>query len=211
MSRDTLPSRMTVIGIVFLLAILAFEVFNFDTTRFALNHLLRNQSFNRTDGISWAAILAVAFCGIDFAGLIHIFTGATEKPYTPLYIWYLMGAWLLGATLNAIMTWYAVSLLLIDSPIVNGVMTQAQLLTIVPIFVSFLVWLTRIMFIATLAMMGSALVPFLHRQRVTQTVDPRPKPLRRPARIRPRSENDTIVQPSHPPHPNRYHASNGQP
>lgn len=211
MSRDTLPSRMTVIGIVFLLAILAFEVFNFDTTRFALNHLLRNQSFNRTDGVSWAAILAVAFCGIDFAGLIHIFTGATDKPYTPRYIWYLMGAWLLGATLNAIMTWYAVSLLLIDSPIVNGVMTQAQLLAIVPIFVSFLVWLTRIMFIAALAMMGSALLPFLYRQRAAQTTDPMPESSRRPARMRPRPERDAVVPPDRPLRPNRDHTSNGQP
>ena len=85
MTRDKLPSRMSVIGVVFLAAILAFEVFNFDTTRFALNHLLRHQSFGNNSSFSWAAALAVAFCGIDFAGLIHVFTGATDQEQTPTY------------------------------------------------------------------------------------------------------------------------------
>ena len=207
MNRESLPSRMTVIGVVFLAAILAFEVFNFDTTRFALNNLLRNQGFGQSGGISWAAVLAVAFCGIDFAGLIHIFTGGTDRDHTPTHIWYLMGAWLLGATLNAIMTWYAVSIILIDTPIVNGVMTQEEMLKIVPIFVSFLVWLTRIMFIGALAIMGSQLLPFLHRQPVRRAVEdsaePEPPPRRRP--VRDLRDDDEI------PIPPRNRSSNGRP
>ncbi len=207
MNRDIFPSRMTVIGIVFLAAILAFEVFNFDTTRFALNDLLRNQGFGRSGSISWAAVLAVAFCGIDFAGLIHIFTGGTDPDHTPTHIWYLMGAWLLGATLNAIMTWYAVSIILIDTPITNGVMTQEELLKIVPIFVSFLVWLTRIMFIGALAIMGSQLLPFVHHRPTQRATEPSPEtepPRRRPVRDL-RDEDEIPIR------PRNHHSRNGQP
>ena len=201
MTRDTFPSRLAVIGIVFLFAILAFEIFNFDTTRFALNHLMRNQSFGQAGGVSWAAVLAVAFCGIDFAGLIHIFTGATDRGHTPTHIWYLMGAWLLGATLNAMMTWYAVSMILIDTPIINGILTQEELLRIVPLFVAFLVWLTRIMFIAALTMMGSTLLPFLHQHPTLHTHEQPTEPIRRrPVRMVRRPIDDESETPHR--HPN---------
>ena len=99
--------RQEVIAFLLAGALLAFEVFNFDTTKFALADLLGGTNFH---GVSWASILAFAFCSIDFAGLIKIFTPqiADEEPREA---WYLMGAWLLGATMNAMMTWYAVSLL----------------------------------------------------------------------------------------------------
>ena len=207
MNRASLPSRTAIIGVVFLTAILAFEVFNFDTTRFALNDLLRNQGFGRSNSISWAAVLAIAFCGIDFAGLIHIFTGGTDRDHTPAYIWYLMGAWLLGATLNAIMTWYGVSSILIETPINNGVLTQEELLKIVPIFVSFLVWLTRIMFIGALAIMGSQLLPFLHRrpvQRVSIQSSTETPQRRRPVRDL-RDEDEVPIR------PRNHRSPNGQP
>ncbi|MCA9876050.1 MAG: hypothetical protein KC441_20395, partial [Anaerolineales bacterium] len=101
--------RKAVIGVILIVALLAFEIFNFDTTRYALQNLLGSVQFL---GLQWAAILAIAFCAIDFAGLVRLFTpeqGSAE----PKEVWYLMGAWLLGATMNAVMTWWAVSLTLL--------------------------------------------------------------------------------------------------
>lgn len=147
--------RFTAIGGLLLVAILAFELFNFDTTRFALSHLLGTTAFM---GVSWAIILAIAFCGIDFAGLLHLFTPNSDDP-APVYVWYMLGAWLCGATLNAILTWYAVSLTLLQINAGTIVLSQAQLLDIVPVFVALLVWLTRILFIASLSIMGRALLP----------------------------------------------------
>ncbi|MEM7798841.1 MAG: hypothetical protein AAF633_06615 [Chloroflexota bacterium] len=135
-------------------ALLAFETFNYDTTKFALQDLLGDTSFMN---LSWAAILAFAFCAIDFAGLIKLFTpevGGDE----PFEVWYLMGAWLLGATLNAIMTWYAVSLILIQRPIGSEVLSREQIIFIAPIFVATLVWLTRILFIGSIAVAGDHLI-----------------------------------------------------
>ena len=68
-----------------------------------------------------------------------------------------VGAWLLGATMNAIMTWWAVSLTLLENPVGNAVLSSEVLLKTVPIFVAVLVWLTRILFIGALSVTGDHL------------------------------------------------------
>lgn len=149
----TLPRRV-VIGAILVVALLAFEIFNFDTTRYALRNLLGHVSFL---GLGWAAILALAFCAIDFAGLVRLF--APEKHgEAPREVWFLMGAWLLGATMNAVMTWWAVSLTLLEHDLGNEVLSRGQLLQIVPVFVAVLVWLTRILFIGALTVAGEHLL-----------------------------------------------------
>lgn len=149
-------SRHKVILGIMLIALVAFEVFNFDTTEYALESLLVNVQFG---GIGWATILAIAFCAIDVAGLFKIFTPETGRD-EPKEVWYLMGAWLLGATMNAVMTWWAISLTLLNNPafIGNEVLSRGQLLSIVPIFVAVLVWLTRILFIGGITISGEVLM-----------------------------------------------------
>lgn len=146
--------RQLLIGIILILALFAFEMFNFDTTRYALQNLMGDVRFM---GLAWATILAVAFCAIDFAGLARLFTperGLNE----PKEVWYLTGAWLLGATMNAVMTWWAVSLVLVEHPIGNEVLSRDQLLNVVPVFVAVLVWLTRILFIGAVTLAGERLI-----------------------------------------------------
>lgn len=156
----TFPKHV-VIGVILMVALSAFEMFNFDTTRYALSNLLGPVSFA---GLGWATILAVAFCAIDFAGLVRLFTPEGEGEQ-PKEVWYLMGAWLLGATMNALMTWWAVSLTLLNHDFGNEVLSRAQLLQIVPIFVAVLVWLTRILFIGALTMAGEHLLAFRSESR----------------------------------------------
>ena len=143
-------SRQAVIGIILVVALLAFEIFNFDTTKYALANLLGNVSFL---GIQWAAILAFAFCAIDFAGLAHLFA-PERRVDEPKETWFLMGAWLLGATMNALMTWWAINLTLLDHHFGNEVLSRQQLLSTAPIFVAVLVWLTRILFIGAFSVAG---------------------------------------------------------
>lgn len=143
-------SRQAVIGVILVVALLAFEVFNFDTTKYALANLLGDVSFL---GIRWAAILAFAFCAIDFAGLAHLFTPERGRD-EPKETWYLMGAWLLGATMNALMTWWAINLTLLEHQFGNEVLSRQQLLSTAPIFVAVLVWLTRILFIGAFSVAG---------------------------------------------------------
>lgn len=151
--------RHLVIGLILVFALLAFELFNFDTTRFALESLLGDVRFLN---LTWAAILAIAFCAIDFAGLAKLFTperGSDE----PKEVWYLMGAWFLGATMNAVMTWWAVSLTLLGSQLGNEILSREEILRFVPVFVAALVWLTRILFIGALSVTGERLL-YGHRK-----------------------------------------------
>lgn len=145
-------TRQAAVGLLLVVALFAFEIFNFDTTRYALADLLGDVSFS---GVPWAAILALAFCAIDFAGLAHLFT--PEESDGPRESWYLMGAWLLGATMNAVMTWWAVNLTLLDHSLGNEILSREQILNIVPPFVAVLVWTTRILFIGAFSVAGSHL------------------------------------------------------
>jgi hypothetical protein len=156
-------SRELAIGLLLVVALLSFEIFNFDTTRFALADLLGDISFL---GLRWATILAIAFCAIDFAGLAHLLSpqGAQSQQKE---VWYLMGAWLLGATMNALMTWWAVSLTLLSHEFGNEVLSRGQLLQIVPVFVAVLVWLTRILFIGAFSVAGNQLFGWSARRTVT--------------------------------------------
>lgn len=149
---DHRAGRHLLIACIMAVALFAFEVFNYDTTRYALESLIGDVRFA---GITWASILAVAFCSIDFAGLIRMFTPESEEATREA--WYLMGAWLLGATMNAMMTWWAVSLTLLDHDFGNEVLSREALLRIVPIFVAVLVWLTRVLFIGAITYSGEML------------------------------------------------------
>jgi hypothetical protein len=147
-------SRGLLFGILILSALLAFEVFNYSTTDFALSDLLGDLKFA---GIRWSTILAIAFCGIDFAGIARLFTpeqGADE----PREVWYLFGAWLLAATMNAMLTWWGVSIAILNHETLgNAVVSKDILLTIVPIFVALMVWLIRVLIIGTFSVAGDRL------------------------------------------------------
>jgi len=147
-------SRGKLFGILIIGALLAFELFNYSTTDYALNDLLGGLRFL---GIRWATILAIAFCGIDFAGIARLFTpqqGAGE----PKEVWYLFGAWLLAATMNAMLTWWGVSLAIVNHQSSGSAVIDSEtLINIVPVFVAVMVWLIRILIIGTFSAAGDRL------------------------------------------------------
>ncbi len=143
-------SRGTLMGGLLLIALLAFEIFNFGTTDFALHDLLGDLKFM---GIRWSLILAVAFAGIDFAGIARLFTLDDEDE--PVETWYLFGAWFLAATMNALLTWWGVSVALLQHvPEGASVVGRELVMTVVPIFVAIMVWLVRILLIGTITVAG---------------------------------------------------------
>ena len=152
--EDYKMRRGMVFGAMIVGAMLAFELFNYSTTDFALNNLLGDLRFV---GIRWATILAVAFCGIDFAGIARLFTPEKDNgEHTE--VWYLLAAWFLAATMNAMLTWWGVSLALLGhAGLGNEILGRETLLSAVPIFVSVLVWVIRILLIGMLSMAGNKL------------------------------------------------------
>ncbi len=142
-------------GVIIIGALLAFEIFNYSTTEFALGDVLGPLTFL---GIRWSTILAIAFCGIDFAGIARLFTpeqGSNE----PAEVWYLFGAWLLAAGMNATLTWWGVAVAIADHATVSGglVMSNTTLIKVVPIFVAIMVWLIRVLIIGTFSVAGDRL------------------------------------------------------
>src|SRR5512140_2073753 len=117
--------RGLLFGTLIVAALLSFEIFNYSTTDFALADLLGDLRFA---GVRWATILAIAFCGIDFAGIARLFT-PQEGSDEPTEVWYLFGAWMLAATMNAMLTWWGVSLAIVNhSTLGSSVINQETLI-----------------------------------------------------------------------------------
>jgi len=171
-SKKISYSRGKLFGFLIIGALLAFELFNYTTTDFALNDLLGGLSFV---GIRWATILAIAFCGIDFAGIARLFT-PQQGDNSPHEVLYLFGAWLLAACMNAMLTWWGVALAIVNHDSLGAsVIARDTLLEIVPVFVAIMVWLIRVLIIGTFSVAGNRLftqsdnyshakpVPVMHR------------------------------------------------
>lgn len=166
--RHIPKQRGFMFGVILLTALIAFEIFNFSTTEFALSDLLGRLQFM---GLRWATILAIAFCAIDFAGIARLFT--PEKGGREVNeIWYLFGAWMLAAIMNAMLTWWGVSIAIINNDSLgSGVLSRETLLSIVPLFVAILVWLIRVLMIGTFALAGERLFSQVEENPLPNKVD----------------------------------------
>jgi len=142
-------------GMMIIGALLAFEIFNFSTTQFALRDVLGDLTFA---GMRWASILAVAFCGIDFAGIARIFTPEQGRD-EPTEVYYLFGAWFLAAAMNAALTWWGVSVAIVNHPsqAAGAVISNETMTKIVPIFVAVMILLIRVLIIGTFSIAGDRL------------------------------------------------------
>ena len=148
-------NAVLVLGIIIIVALLSFELFNYTTTEYALADLLGGLTFL---GLRWSTILSIAFCGIDFAGIARLFiTG--QDVNEPKEVWYLFGAWILAAAMNAALTWWGVSIAVLNHPVQSSVvMDSATMVKIVPVFVAIMIWVIRVLIIGTISTAGSSLI-----------------------------------------------------
>jgi len=149
--QSTAHKRGLIFGGIILSALLAFEVFNYSSTSFALTDVLGDLSFGP---LRWATILAFAFCGIDFAGIARIFTPEKGRD-EPAEVWYLFAAWFLAASFNATLTWWGVSVAILKHSAEGGVLLGQDTMTkVVPVFVAAMVLLIRVLLINTFSIAG---------------------------------------------------------
>jgi hypothetical protein len=140
-----------IFGLIILGALLAFEVFNFSSTSFALRDILGDLTFG---GVRWATMLAFAFCAIDFAGIARIFTPEQGRD-EPAEVWYLFAAWFLAAAFNASLTWWGVSIAVLGHNAQGGILVgQPAMVKIVPIGVAAMVLVIRVLLINTFSIAG---------------------------------------------------------
>src|SRR5512146_521421 len=169
--RGAISRRGMVFGAILILALLAFEVFNYSTTQFALADMLGNLE---SAGLRWSVVLAIAFCGIDFAGIARLFTPEQGRD-EPTEVWYLFGAWLLAAGMNAALTWWGVSVAIVNHNSLAGgvVLTNSTLTKVVPIFVAVMVWVIRVLVIGSFSIAGDRLFSQTD-QRASRRMNSRP-------------------------------------
>lgn len=191
--KGTALKRGMIFGGIILIALLAFEVFNYSSTSFALHDILGDLAFGP---FKWATILAVAFCGIDFAGIARIFTPEQGRD-EPAEVWYLFAAWFLAAAFNATLTWWGVSVAILKHNAEGGVLLgQENMTKLVPIFVAGMVLLIRVLLINTFSIAGERLFS-LADERQTQYQN---KPIYRPNESS-RSPNTAFPRPAPKPNP----------
>lgn len=176
MMTSLVNQRNKAFGLMIIGALLAFEIFNYSTTEFALNDVLGNLAFA---GLRWSTVLSIAFCGIDFAGIARLFTpeqGSDE----PAEVWYLFGAWVLAAAMNATLTWWGVSVAIATHTSQGvSVVDSATIQKVVPIFVAVMVWIIRILIIGTFSMAGERILGQTDsRSRRIATQTPQQQPAR---------------------------------
>jgi hypothetical protein len=210
MWSNAINQRNKAFGFMIIGALLAFEIFNFSTTEFALKDVLGDLAFA---GMRWATILSIAFCGIDFAGIARLFTpeqGADE----PAEVWYLFGAWILAAAMNATLTWWGVSVAIANhTSMGSAVVKTATIQTVVPIFVAVMVWVIRILIIGTFSLAGERMFgmadnrvrrPMPQQQQTPTRTDYRPQ--HRPTVVTSQTASRPILAPasSFKPQPKPY-------
>jgi hypothetical protein len=141
-------------------------------------------------GMRWASILAIAFCGIDFAGIARIFTPEQGRD-EPAEVWYLFGAWLLAAVMNASLTWWGVSVAIVTHTSASGsaVISATTMTKVVPVFVAAMILLIRVLLIGTFSIAGDRLFTTDERRASTNIPKPAAQPAYRPA-------SQTVVRPA---------------
>ena len=159
-------NRNFVFGAILVTALLSFELFNYSTTDYALSDLLGDLTFL---GLRWSTILAIAFCGIDFAGIARLFSPDMARTHNEN--WFLFGAWVLAATMNATLTWWGVSLAVLEHETAgNAIIARETMLRAAPVFVAILVWLIRVLIIGTFSVAGDHILDVAAQQRKAKAV-----------------------------------------
>jgi len=195
--RGTALKRGAIFGFMILGALLAFELFNYSSTLFALRDILGDLTFGP---VRWATMLALAFCAIDFAGIARIFTPEQGRD-EPAEVWYLFGAWFLAAAFNATLTWWGVSIAVLQHNTAgSALLGQPAVTRMVPVLVAAMVLVIRVLLINTFSIAGERIfsiasdrVPQYQRQpsypvhseplRTPGAAFPRPAPKPTPAAV----------------------------
>lgn len=148
-------TRQGLFFVILLIALAAFEVFNYSSTDRSLAGVIGNFSIF---GISWSTLLAVAFCGVDLAGLAKMFTPETGVE-EPTEVWYLFVVWLIAAIINAGLTWWGVAVAIATSPDLPpaAAVNREFVLNVFPVLLAVMVFLIRLLLIGTVSSIGDRL------------------------------------------------------
>jgi hypothetical protein len=139
---------VNVFTLMMLAALIGLECFSFSTTEFALGNMLGSLGMG---SMRWSTILSIAFCGMDLAGISRLLTLEGSESGKDKGSWFLLGAWVLAAGMNACLTWWGVSVAIYNQPADSVfILDPLTFVTAVPVMVSLGVWIIRILIIGSL-------------------------------------------------------------
>lgn len=141
------PGRIW-LGLLLSVLLLAAEALSFSAARFALVDLFGNISFM---GWRWATVLALALCAVDFAGLAYMFT-LDRSLLSGRELFYLLGVWIIAATMNAFLAWWTFSTVLLVAGVGQVSADPSALLMSFSLVVAITLWVIRILLIRVLSM-----------------------------------------------------------
>lgn len=138
----------TYIFAMIIIALVAFEFFSFSSTDFALRDILGDMGVGF---LRWSTILALAFCGLDFAGMARLLLPQSKNERAEPGSWFLLGAWVLAAAMNTALTWWGISVAIYNQPVDSVlIMDPMMYVTVIPVLVAVIIWCIRILIIGTL-------------------------------------------------------------
>jgi len=142
-------NKRTWFGLITVLGLLAFELFNYATTQEALSTILGALSFF---GFPVYYLIAIAFAAIDLGGLSSTFTEEDWSNET-WWVWVSTVGWEIASVVNAALTYMSVTIAMAVAPVsqLATVMPKVQeIYTYIPAALAFVVWLVRIMLIGSI-------------------------------------------------------------
>lgn len=126
---------------------LGFEIANYMTTELAITDLLGVPA--SLWGLKWSDLIAISFSLVDFAGIAAVFTPEKGKN-EPKEIVYLFIGWLIAASMNAVLTWWAVAMQIEATGVKHTFVDMNKVVVYGPIFIAVLVLIVRIALIGTI-------------------------------------------------------------
>jgi hypothetical protein len=142
------------LGLVLLSGLVAFDLFNYDSTRFALENMIGEVRFLT---LTWAQIIAFASCAIDLAGVAKIFTPEQDMRKEDPFVWVLVGVWFIAAILNAFGTWWSMVVRMTANPSLGTFMfSREELISTVPAVLASFILLIRVGLIGSVAQAGDS-------------------------------------------------------
>ena len=146
-------------GMLLLISLFVFEFVNYTTNVGAVESILGSRSVGLLfyGQVSFAVLVGLAFCLVDFSGIARIFTPQRGKD-EPNAVRVLFIVWLLSAVLNAGLTWWVATIWVASSyggqnPLVN----YNTVLVWAPRIIATLFFLVHFGLVYTVALVGDDL------------------------------------------------------
>jgi len=146
---NAILDRRNWFGLITVLGLLAFEIFNYATNQDAMAKIFGEAKFFT---IPIYYLLAIAFSAIDLGGLSSTFT-EEDWGHEPWWVYVATGGWLIASIVNALLTYLAILVGMALAPISQLAVVMPKVAAVydyLPAALTIVIWLIRVMLIGSI-------------------------------------------------------------